>query len=85
MEGKRTMTPTQAGQLLGENPQNIRQWVRTGGLRAIRLGRKGEKSRRRILIREGDLFAFLEESGYTPDEMATIRMKANQILAGESA
>jgi len=85
MEGKRTMTPTQAGQLLGENPQNIRQWVRTGGLRAIRLGRKGEKSRRRILIREGDLFAFLEEAGYTPEELAQVRAKADQLLAVESA
>ncbi|WP_067051283.1 helix-turn-helix domain-containing protein [Methanofollis ethanolicus] len=50
-----------AGAILGASPQTVGRWIRSGELRATKIGRRWK-------IRESDLEAFIEKMGHNTGE-----------------
>lgn len=79
--GERLLTPEAAAERLAVSPKTVRDWLRAGILRGIKIGRLWR-------IREEDLGAFVggarndDEEELTAKDLAAVRQGLEDIKAG---
>ena len=74
------VTINEAAGVLGQQPNRVRQWVRSGLLPAVR---PGVTPRSQLFIRPNDLLRHVAKAGYNAEEMAETRRKLDAILNSE--
>ena len=74
------VTINEAAGVLGQPPNRVRQWVRSGLIPAVR---PGVTPRSQLLIRPADLLQHVAKAGYNSEEMADTRRKLDAILNGD--
>lgn len=73
------VTVNEAAGVLGQQPNRVRQWVRSGLIPAVR---PGVTPRSQLFIRPEDLIQHVRRAGYNPEEVEQTRRKLDKILNG---